>query len=141
MEFDQIMKAILGLKDAGIVGKQTEQQTNQKDFQVMPGVAILFERIVQLAQRFHGHTVDCLFFSDALLAVTGNEVEQPQVLVQLGQREPVNLVVVQVMQLKMPEVAQQDVARLLVRLQARKVVLGLLECLGQILATAFVLDQ
>lgn len=96
---------------------------------------------MQLAQGIHRHAVDGFFHPNALLAVARDEVEQAQIFVELGQREAVNFVFVQVVQFEVPEVAQQDVTGLLVGLQAGKIVPGLLERLGQILAPALVLDQ
>ena len=55
-----------------------------------------------MTDRFSGRLAHCLV---NFPAVAGNEIEQPQVLVQLGQRETVNLVFIQVVQLEVPEIA------------------------------------
>src|SRR5450830_227870 len=141
VEVNQVVEAVFGLKDAGVIGKQAKQQPHQEHLQMVTAVAVLFQGVVQLTQRVHRHPVDGFFDPDALLAVTGDEIEKPQIFVQLGQRKAVNEVFVKVMQFKVPEVAQQDVARLFVGFEAGEIVLGLIEGFDQILAAAFVLDE
>src|SRR5450830_157278 len=141
VEVNQVVETVFGLKDAGVIGKQAKQQPHQEHLQMVTAVAVLFQGVVQLTQRVHRHPVDGFFDPDALLAVTGDEIEKPQIFVQLGQRKAVNEVFVKVMQLKVPEVAQQDVARLFVGFEAGEIVLGLIEGFDQILAAAFVLDE
>ena len=141
VKLNQIVKTVFGLKDAGVVGKQAKKQPHQKHFKLVAAVAVLLKRIVQLTHCVHRHPIDGLFFPDALLAVAGDEVEQAKVLVKLCQRKAVNLVLIEVVQFKVPEVAQQDVARLFVRRKAGKIIFSLMEGLDQTFAPAFVLNQ
>lgn len=104
-------------------------------------VAVFFEGIVQFAQGIHRHAVDGFFRANDLLAVAGDKVEQAQIFVEFRQGEAVNLVVIEVVQFKVPEVAQQDVAGFFISFETGKVVLGLFVSPGQIPATAFVLNQ
>ena len=60
---------------------------------------------------------------------------------QLRQRETVDQANIEVVQLKLPEVTHQDVARFFIGFEAWKVVFGLHEGFGQVFATAFVLDE
>ena len=74
-------------KDAGVLGKQTKEDANEKLFEVMAGVAARFERIVKLAEKFSGFDVDRVLLLVGMLFVAGNESEVLHVPVKLGERE------------------------------------------------------
>ena len=58
---------------------------------------------------------------------------KPKVVFKLGKGEAADSVFIQVMQFKVPEVAQQDVAGLFFGFQSRKIVFGLFEALTRFL--------
>ena len=141
MELDQVVKTVLGLEDARVVGEQAKQQSHQKDFELVAGVAVLLQRIVQFTGGQHCAHIDRVLFADELLAVAGDEVEEVNLLRQLAQREVMHLVVVEVVQLEAPEVADEHVARQLVVAEPREVLLRLSVGAGQVFAAALLLDE
>ena len=72
-----------GLEDAGVFREQAEQQAHQQHFERVTCVASRLERIVQLAHALGGLDVDRVLRRDGLRAVTGDEGEVLDVLVQV----------------------------------------------------------
>ena len=80
-------KSGCGLEDAGIVRKQAKQQAHQQHFQRVAGVAAGLERVVQLAHALGGFDVDGVLRLDDLRFVAGDEAEELDVFVQVGEVE------------------------------------------------------
>ncbi len=76
-----------GLEDAGVFGEQAEQQAHQQHFERMALVARRLEGVVQLAHALGGLDVDRVLRRDGLGAVTGDEGEMLDALVQVGEFE------------------------------------------------------
>ena len=141
VELDQVGKQVFGLEDAGVVGEQAEQQADEKHLQRVAVVTVTLQGVVQLTHGVGGAAVDRVFVAYSLFAVAGDEVEQVDLAWQVFQREAVHAVLFEVMQLEVPEVTDQDVARQFVVAQARKVVDRLPVGARQILAPTLLLHQ
>ena len=48
---DQVVELIAIVEDAGVIGEQDEQQPDEQQFEVMPAVARLGQRFMQLAHQ------------------------------------------------------------------------------------------
>ena len=99
------------LEDAGVIGDEAEQRADQQQLQRMTGVAACLEQVVQLPHLLRGADVDGVLRHDLLRAVTGDEAEVPDLVVQLGEFEFDGRVRVEVVQPEAREIRDQDVAR------------------------------
>jgi hypothetical protein len=73
------------LENSGVFGKQAKEDSDEKAFEVVAGVAPGFERIVKVAENFGGFDVDRVFFLIGVLLVAGNEGEGVDVFVKIGE--------------------------------------------------------
>ena len=80
VEVDQVVKAVLGLEDAGVVGEQAEQQPHQEHFELLARVVVPLQCVVKLADRDNRLLVDRVGFAYVLRAVSGNERKTVDVL-------------------------------------------------------------
>lgn len=130
-----------GLKDAGVLGEQTEQQAYQQHFQRMACVTAGLEPVVQAAHALGGLDVDRVLRRDDLGAVTGDEAEMLDVLVQVGELERGLGIVFQIVEPEALEVGHEDVARQIALKDAVEIIRGLRKGAIKVGATALVLDQ
>ena len=138
---DVVLEAAARLEDAGVLGKQAKQQPHQQHFQLVPGVAVVLERIVQPAHALGGLDVDRVLLLEGAALVAGDEAEQAQVAVQVLERELLLRARLQVVQAEALEVRHQDVARQVAVLEPGEVVAGLAVGAVQVPAPRLVLDQ
>jgi hypothetical protein len=80
VELDEVVEAVLGLKDAGVIGKQAEQQPHQEHFEFFAGVVVPLQRIMELADCDNGLLVDGVGLADVLRPIARNEGEAVDVL-------------------------------------------------------------
>ena len=130
-----------GLKDAGVVGKQTKQQAHQQHFERVAAVAAGFEGVVQAAHAFGGLDVDRVFRANGLHLVAQQHAKVLDVFVQVFELEAQYLATLQGLQLKLPKVAHHhqvgqfvigDVVQVVHRLRAGS---------GQVFAQGLLLHQ
>ena len=96
---------------------------------------------MQLPQPLGGADIDAVFLAEAARLIAGDEAEQPDMLVQLGELEFGLLAFVQVVEAEAREIGDENVTRQVAFLEAGKVVERLLRRAVQILATRLVLDE
>jgi hypothetical protein len=96
---------------------------------------------VELAHHLRSLNIYGILILKGSLLYAENEPEALDVLGELLKREPKLSVVFEVIQLEVVKIADEDVAREFVRLQAREVVERLLLRLDQIVAGALLLDD
>ncbi len=141
MGLDQIEEGVLGVEDAGVVGEEAEHQTDQEYLQLLAGVAILLEGIVQIAEYTHGALVDGVLVAQALGLVAGDETEEVDSLGQVRQFEFPLGTLVQIVIAEAGEIRNHHITRYLPFLEAREVIEGLLEGTVQVLPRAFMLGE
>ena len=138
--FNQLKENVLGLENPGIVGKQAEQQPHQQLFQIVPGIARCFQRIVQLAHQFRRLDGNAgLGFKADLAAL--DKGEGFDMAVQVGQLEFKLALFFQIDQPPVLEIAGQHIARALGRVDAVDIVQRLLLCRDQAFAKGLHLDD
>ncbi len=130
-----------GLEDAGVFGEQAEQQAHQQHFERMALVTRRLERIVQPAHALGGLDVDRVLRRDGLRAVTGDEGEMLDALVQVGEFEFGLGVVFEIVETEAREVGDEHIFRQVAFLDAGEIIERLGVGLVQILAARLVFDQ
>lgn len=81
--FEVIAEAPTGLKNAGVVREQAEQQPHQINFQRVARVPARLQLVVEPAHPLCGLDVDRVVLLDLLGLVAGNEAEAPHLLVEV----------------------------------------------------------
>ncbi len=138
--FDKLEENILGLENAGVVGKQAEEQPDQQLFQIMPDIARFLQRVVQLAHQFRRLDGDaCLGFKADLAAQ--HEIESGDMLVQIGEAELQLCAGFKVQKHPGLEIAGQHPAGLLRRVDALHIIERLALRPAKVQAGAFLFDQ
>jgi len=130
-----------GLENAGVFGKEAEQEAHEQQFERVAGVVGFLERVVQLAHALGGFDVDGVLRGDGLRAVTGDEGEIFDVLVQVGEREFVLRAGFEVVEAEAGEVGDQHESGQVAFLDAGEVIEGLGVGAVEIFAARFVLDE
>ena len=108
--FDELEKDVARLEDPGVVGKQAEHDSNQKQLQVVAVVAGRLERIVQARDQLGRLDVDWILIAERAALHTDDEPELLDVLGQVDKREAGLLAFLPIEQLERLEITQQLVA-------------------------------
>ena len=83
----QVEPERFALEDARVLGEEAEEDADQEAFELVPGVAAGFQRVVQVAHDLDGFEVDRVLVLELVLLVAGDEGEGVNVLVEVGQRK------------------------------------------------------
>jgi hypothetical protein len=73
--FHPFPKCLGGLKKPGIIGKETEQEANQQNFQGMICVARTLESVMEAAHALCGTDVDWILWPNGLTLITRDEAK------------------------------------------------------------------
>ena len=74
MVLDKFRECV-ALEEAGVFGKQAKEDAYEKAFEVVSGIAAVFEGVVQFAQELDSPNVDRVFHVELVLLVAGDEGE------------------------------------------------------------------
>ena len=118
---DEIEQDVLGLEDAGVVGEEAEEKADEIAFEVVAVVAGFLQRVMELAHELGGFDVDGVLILELTLLDADHEAEGFDIVLQVGEGEADLGVFVQIVKLEALEVAQEQVARQLLVLEAREV--------------------
>ena len=109
--FDEAAERLRRLEDAGVVGEQAEQQAHQQHLERMAAVAAGLERIVQPTHALRSLDVHRVLWLDLQRLVTGKLAKEPDVFVQVLERELAGLAVGHLVRAKTREVAHDHKLR------------------------------
>ena len=129
------------LEDAGVVGEEAEHDPHQEAFKVVlriPGVA---ERVVELSDQFRSFDVRWILIQKRPRGDPEDEAELLDVVRQLFEPESEHVPLQEVAEFEVLEIADQDVAGLLVFREGIEIAAGLLVGLLQIAPGALLLDD
>ena len=123
---DQILK-LPPLENAGVVGKQAEQQPDKINFEFVALVPDGLELVMELPHALGGLDVDRVLLLVGRGYIPGDKAEQPDVFIKILDGEFVLLAFLKIIEAEAGEIGNNDVARKVTILQAGKIVLGLLK--------------
>src|SRR6056297_58631 len=139
--FQIVPQDILGLENAGIVGKQAEDDPHQELFELVALVSACLDLVMQQAHQLGGLDVDRVLIAELPPLNPEDEAEALDMVRQVLQQEGRFLAGVEVDQLERLEIADKDVSRLFVIGDVAQVVERLLLGLEQIAPLGFLLDD
>ena len=138
--FDEIQEDV-ALEDAGVVREQAKHGPHQEPLQVVPPVAGLEQRVVQLAHQFGGADVDGVLIAECPAPHAEDEAERLDVAGQFLKREADLFAFAEIVKLERLEIADEDVAGALVFGQGVEILPGLPVGLAEIATGALLLDD
>ncbi len=77
----------VALKQAGILGEEAKQDADEKAFEIVTGIAALFEGVVQFTEQLDGSNIDRIFHVELMLLVARNECKGIDVAMKLIERK------------------------------------------------------
>ena len=139
--FQEVEQDVPRLEDPGVVREEAEHDPDQEAFEVVPGIAGVPERVVELPDQLRRLDVRGVLIAERPARDPEDEAELLDVLRQLVEPEGDHVPLQQVVEFEVLEVAGQDVAGLVVLRERIEVAPGLLVGLFQIAAGALLLDD
>ena len=85
--FEEGQELVLALENAGIVGKEDEEQADEQPFQIMADIAVGSERIVQAAHQFRRLAVDRRLVAEEARLDADDEAESFDMAFEIRERE------------------------------------------------------
>ncbi|MGQ4809602.1 hypothetical protein NKDENANG_03025 [Candidatus Entotheonellaceae bacterium PAL068K] len=107
---DEVEEDVARLEDAGVVGEQAEHGPHQKTLQIVAPVARRAQSVIQSSNPFGGLDVGRVLVAEGAALHAQDEAERFDMAGQVGEREGNGLTLVEIVQLKGLEVADQNVA-------------------------------
>ncbi len=74
-------------EDAVVLGKETEEDADEKAFEFVAGIAARFQSVMHVAHELRGFEVGGVFGIEPVLGVAGDKREVADEFVEVGQRE------------------------------------------------------
>ena len=103
LALDEGSKELVGQKSQ-VFGEEAEEQADKEDFEGVAVVAYSLELVVQLAEALGSGDIDRVLLAEKPGFISGNEAEQPDILVQVFELELMLLAVFEVVQAETGEV-------------------------------------
>ena len=138
---DEVEENVARLEDAGIIGKETENDAYQETLQVVALVPRRGERIVQPSYQLGGFDVGGVLVAEGMALHAEDEAELFNVGRQVRECEGGRFTLIEIVKLEGLEVADQDVAGALVFRQGVNVFPGLVIRAGKVAAGALLFDD
>jgi len=76
-----------GLEDAGVFGEEAKKYSDEEAFELMPGIAACFQRVMEATHDFDRFDIDWVLFLELVLLVARYECKSVDIFVELGERE------------------------------------------------------
>ena len=137
----KVEENVARLKDAGIIGEQTENDTDEELLEIMARIAGSGQRVVKLTDALGCFDVDRILVAEGALLDAEDETELFYVLGQIGEGEGDFLALVSIEQLKGLKVAEQLIARTVALRQGVEIGARLLASCRQIDPRALLLNE
>jgi hypothetical protein len=100
------------IKDSSVIGKKTEQKSNQQSFQFVTDKTRRLKCVMQLTHQLRRFNICGIVFSKLPLLNTKDESESLYILRKFGQSKAGWLsALVKIVQLEVLKIAQQQIAR------------------------------
>jgi hypothetical protein len=119
---DDIIAELVFFKDAGIFGKQAEEQAYQVNLQRVAGIADLLQPVVEFAHQFGSFDIYRVLFAEFMFLVPGNEAEVLYIFVQVGQEKLKMGAGIQVVQPEPGKIRDENILWKLKILQSREII-------------------